>query len=114
MVEHTFHGSEYMLNGWPGGEPSPSYAHVAAGETQMFHDAIAADREAVAQGMIEAGMVMAGAPEDCTKVLDAFQEVGVDQVIVHMQMGGVPHDRIMESIELMGTEVLPRYHDDTR
>ena len=109
MVEHTFHGSEYMLNGWPGGEPSSSYAHVAAGETQIFHDAIAADREAVAQGMIEAGMVMAGTPEDCTKVLDAFQEVGVDQVIVHMQMGGAPHARIMESIELMGTEVLPRY-----
>jgi hypothetical protein len=35
----------------------------------------------------------------------------VDQVIVHMQMGGVPHKDIMKSIELMGTEVLPKLRD---
>ena len=52
---------------------------------------------------------MAGTPEDCAPVLDAFQEVGVDQVIIHMQMGDVPHERIMESLELIGTELIPKY-----
>ena len=52
---------------------------------------------------------MAGTPDDCAKVLDAFHEVGVDQVIIHMQMGNVPHERIMESIELIGTELIPKY-----
>jgi len=28
------------------------------------------------------------------------------QVIIHMQMGGMPHDRIMESIELIGKELI--------
>ena len=52
---------------------------------------------------------MAGTPGDCKPVLDAFHEAGVDQVIVHMQMGNVAHERIMESIELIGKELIPQY-----
>lgn len=59
--------------------------------------------------MLEGGFVMAGNPDDCARVLDAFDAAGVDQVIVHMQMGNVPHQRIMESIELIGKELIPRY-----
>ena len=108
-VEHTFHGSNYMLNGWPNDEPPPSYAHVTAGDTKMFQDAIAADPQAVADGLLESGFVMAGTPEDCLPVVEAFAQAGVDQLIVHMQMGNVPHQRIMESIELFGTEVISRF-----
>jgi alkanesulfonate monooxygenase SsuD/methylene tetrahydromethanopterin reductase-like flavin-dependent oxidoreductase (luciferase family) len=53
-------------------------------------------------------MVAAGTPDDLLEVLQRFKDVGVDQVIVHMQMGGVPHDAIMKTIELMGKEVLPK------
>lgn len=108
-VEHTLHGNICMLNGWPNDVAPPSYAHVTAGDTQMFYDAITADPQAVADSLLTEGFVMAGTPDDCRVVLDAFQEAGVDQVIIHMQMGNVPHERIMESIELMGTEVLPNY-----
>ena len=52
---------------------------------------------------------MAGTVDDCIPVIDAFQEAGVDQLIIHMQMGNMPHERIMESIETLGTEVLPKY-----
>jgi alkanesulfonate monooxygenase SsuD/methylene tetrahydromethanopterin reductase-like flavin-dependent oxidoreductase (luciferase family) len=75
----------------------------------MFYDAIEADPQAVADSLLEGGFVMAGTPDDCRPVLDAFQEAGVDQVIIHMQMGNVPHERIMESIELMGKELVPLY-----
>jgi hypothetical protein len=27
---------------------------------------------------------------------------------MHMQMGGVPHDDIMRSLQVIGTEVLPK------
>ena len=108
-VDHIYHGCVHMLQGWPDGTPPPSYAHVTSGDTQALYDGITADRQAVADGVMESGMVMAGTPEDCVPILDAFQEVGVDQVIIHMQMGNVPHERIMESIELIGTELIPRY-----
>ena len=45
--------------------------------------------------MLDAGIVVAGTPDDVLEVLRRFQGVGVDQVIIHMQMGGVPHDEIM-------------------
>jgi alkanesulfonate monooxygenase SsuD/methylene tetrahydromethanopterin reductase-like flavin-dependent oxidoreductase (luciferase family) len=110
MVEHTLHGATYMTSGWPDPENIPaSYAHVTSGDTQMFLEAIRADPDAVAKQMLDAGMVAAGTPSDCMEVLDRFRDVGVDQVIMHMQMGGVPHADIVASIEALGKEVLPRY-----
>jgi hypothetical protein len=53
-------------------------------------------------------MVAAGTPDDVLEVLSRFQGVGIDQVIMHMQMGGVPHDDIMRSIEVLGSDVLPK------
>jgi alkanesulfonate monooxygenase SsuD/methylene tetrahydromethanopterin reductase-like flavin-dependent oxidoreductase (luciferase family) len=73
-----------------------------------FKKAIEADPDGVAQGLLDSGMVAAGTPDDLLEVLQRFKDVGVDQVIVHMQMGGVPHDAIMKTIELMGKEVLPK------
>jgi alkanesulfonate monooxygenase SsuD/methylene tetrahydromethanopterin reductase-like flavin-dependent oxidoreductase (luciferase family) len=109
MVEHTLHGSTYMTQGWPDPDNVPaSYAHVMGGDTMMFHEAIKADPEGVARGMLEAGMVAAGTPDDVLEVLSRFQGVGVDQVIMHMQMGGVPHDDIMRSLAVLGTDVLPK------
>jgi alkanesulfonate monooxygenase SsuD/methylene tetrahydromethanopterin reductase-like flavin-dependent oxidoreductase (luciferase family) len=109
MVEHTRHGSHFMTTGWPDPENiPPSYAHVFQGDTMDFKKAIEADPDGVAQGLLDSGMVAAGTPDDLLEVLQRFKDVGVDQVIVHMQMGGVPHDAIMKTIELMGKEVLPK------
>ncbi len=109
VTEHTYHGCTHMLTGWPDDVAPPSYAHVQAGESKELHDAIAADAQAVADGLLAAGFIMAGTPEDCIPVVQAFADAGVDQLIVHMQMGGVPNDRIMESIEAFGTEVMPKF-----
>ena len=108
-VEHTLHGATYMTTGWPDeANLPPSYAHVGSGDTMMFRAAIEADPDGVARGMLDAGMVAAGTPDDVLEVLTRFQGVGVDQVIMHMQMGGVPHADIVRSLEVLGTEVLPK------
>jgi alkanesulfonate monooxygenase SsuD/methylene tetrahydromethanopterin reductase-like flavin-dependent oxidoreductase (luciferase family) len=109
VVEHTYHGCHHMLTGWPNDEATPSYAHVTTSDSKVLFDAITADAQAVADGLLSSGFIMAGTPDDCIPVIDAFQEAGVDQLIIHMQMGNVPHEHIMESIEVLGTEVLPRY-----
>jgi alkanesulfonate monooxygenase SsuD/methylene tetrahydromethanopterin reductase-like flavin-dependent oxidoreductase (luciferase family) len=106
-IEHTFHGNIAMTQGWPDGQLPPSYAHVA--EVGTMYEAIKADRQAMEDLWLREGFVMAGTPEDCAPVLDSFHEVGVDELIIHMQMGNVPHERIMESIELIGTELMPKY-----
>jgi alkanesulfonate monooxygenase SsuD/methylene tetrahydromethanopterin reductase-like flavin-dependent oxidoreductase (luciferase family) len=106
MIEHTMHGSTYMTSGWPEEGPPPSFAHI--GGVKKLLDAIRADPDAMAHGLLESGMVAAGTPDDCLEIFSRFKEVGVDQLIVHMQMGGVPHDDIMRSIRVLGTEVLPK------
>lgn len=110
MVEHTLHGSGWMIEGWPDPDNVPkSYAHVFQAGPFDLHQAIKADPDAVARDMLDAGLVCAGTPKDCIQVLERFQQVGVDQVIIHMQMGGVPHEDIVQTIETMGREVLPLF-----
>jgi alkanesulfonate monooxygenase SsuD/methylene tetrahydromethanopterin reductase-like flavin-dependent oxidoreductase (luciferase family) len=112
MVEHTWHGSQFMTTGWPDPDNIPaSFAHIGQGGTADFKEAIASDPDGVARGLLESGMVAAGTPEDVLEIFQRFKDVGVDQIIVHMQMGGVPHQEIMKTIELLGNEVLPNLRD---
>ncbi len=109
-VEHNRNGSRHMITGWPESGPTPSYAHVMAedGAKGTFAATTSAP-DVVAEGLLKSGFVMAGNADDCRPVLDSFRDVGVDQIIIHMQMGNVPHERIMESIEIIGKELIPEY-----
>ena len=57
--------------------------------------------------MIENGTYCIGSPETCTRIIEKYEAAGVDQLICFMQAGRVPHEKIMRSIELFGTEVAP-------
>lgn len=48
-----------------------------------------------------------GTPGAVERDLRAYEESGVDQVILVAQAGGYPHHKIMESLRLFGREVLP-------
>ena len=50
-----------------------------------------------------------GTPDDMRRHLDAFEAVGVDQVIFLQQAGRNRHDHICESIELFAKSVLPEF-----
>ena len=48
-----------------------------------------------------------GDPELVSRELLTYEESGVDQVILVAQAGGYPHEQIMSSLRLFGSEVLP-------
>jgi alkanesulfonate monooxygenase SsuD/methylene tetrahydromethanopterin reductase-like flavin-dependent oxidoreductase (luciferase family) len=107
VVEHTYRGN-LAMTGWPDPEHPPAeYAHTT--EVLQMRHAIEADREAFGKFFHEAGHIMAGTPEDCIKAVQPFADAGIDELIIHMQMGGVPHEAIMESIELFGRDVIPKF-----
>ena len=55
------------------------------------------------------GALLVGSPTDVTaKILHQHELLGHDRLLVQMSVGGLPHDRLMRSIELLGTEVAPR------
>ena len=61
--------------------------------------------------LIRDRMVVGGDPDTCSRVVEAWGQVGVDQLILMVQAGVTPHNDVMRAIELLGTKVLPRFRD---
>ena len=55
------------------------------------------------------GVIIAGNPESCIKTVQMYEDIGVDQVMMIMQTETISHDKVMESMELFGKEVIPAF-----
>lgn len=53
--------------------------------------------------------VVIGAPDQARDQVDRFRKAGVDELILVMQMGTVPHELVMESIRTVGEQVIPHF-----
>jgi alkanesulfonate monooxygenase SsuD/methylene tetrahydromethanopterin reductase-like flavin-dependent oxidoreductase (luciferase family) len=78
--------------------------------------ALAAEREQRLEAKVEregfGGLRGAvGTPEQVRDYFRRYEECGVDQVILTSQAGRNRHEHIMESLELLGREVLPEFRD---
>lgn len=52
-------------------------------------------------------MIVIGTPDECIKKLLRYESIGVDQILCYLNFGYLPHEAVMESIELLGTYVIP-------
>ena len=72
-----------------------------------------AARAAIAQldanTLADRGVIIAGNPESCRKIIQMYEDIGVDQCLCIMQTETIPHEKVMESIELFGKEVIPAF-----
>jgi alkanesulfonate monooxygenase SsuD/methylene tetrahydromethanopterin reductase-like flavin-dependent oxidoreductase (luciferase family) len=62
-----------------------------------------------ADTLCERGVIIAGDPESCIRGVQLYEDIGVDQVILIMQTETVPHERVLQSIEMFGKRVLPAF-----
>lgn len=60
---------------------------------------------------LKAGMGGIGTPEQLVDNFSAFEEAGVDQLILLQQSGNYRHEHICESLELFGAEVMPQFKE---
>ena len=103
----------YALKGmrytrWPKGQTPPrTYEYTLQGMWEGEKHMLAGGP----QSLIDSGGIMVGDPESCRKIVQRFQDVGVDQLIIHMQAGGLPHERILKSIQTFGKYVIPSFRD---
>lgn len=58
---------------------------------------------------LDSGAFVFGDPDTCIEGMKRYQEAGVDQVLCFMQMGRLPHSKVMDSIELFGKYVIPHF-----
>ena len=117
---------EELLEAW-GGIPDHLQADFGrwlrqsdeAHQTQAAEAGISLDagpgaaRAAIAQldagTLSDRGVIIAGNPESCIKTVKMYEDIGVDQCMLIMQTETIPHERVMESIELFGKEVIPAF-----
>jgi len=58
----------------------------------------------------ESGAVAIGTPERVRNVVQKYKDAGVDQLILMVQAGRIPHESCMQTIRLMGEEVIPHFN----
>jgi hypothetical protein len=56
----------------------------------------------------DADMIVVGDPDQCFEKMVKYHELGVDQLICYVQFGHLSHESVMRTIELLGTEIIPR------
>lgn len=56
----------------------------------------------------EADMIIVGDPDQCLTKMEKYADLGVDQLLCYVQFGYLPHSSVVRTIELLGTEVIPR------
>jgi alkanesulfonate monooxygenase SsuD/methylene tetrahydromethanopterin reductase-like flavin-dependent oxidoreductase (luciferase family) len=53
-------------------------------------------------------MIIIGTPEECLEKILRYESVGVDQLLCYVQFGDVPHEKVLRTLELLGTQVIPK------
>ena len=57
------------------------------------------------------GSLIVGSPQTCRDKIKAYADLGIDRLMTFQQVGALPHDSVMRSIELIG-ELIPEFDTD--
>jgi len=61
---------------------------------------------------IASGQRIVGDPDECAKAVQQYADVGCDQIIFGVLASTLPQDLALQSVELFGREVQPRFDKD--
>ena len=59
--------------------------------------------------LAETGACVLGTPDDCVEMCQRYVEAGVDLLLCLVNPYKISHESVMQTIELMGTEVIPKF-----
>ncbi len=59
--------------------------------------------------LVESGACVLGTPDQCVEACRKYEEAGVDLLLCLVNPYKIPHDKVMQTIELMGTKVIPAF-----
>ena len=86
----------------------PTYQYYATLAQMVEQRLEEGDGNRFEEGM-ETGALLVGSPERARKVVQNYVDAGVDQLIMMVQAGRVPHEKCMQTIKLFGEEVIPAF-----
>lgn len=53
--------------------------------------------------------MLIGIPEDVINRLKKYEDAGCDQIMMLMNFGGLPHEQVLRSMELVAEKVMPAF-----
>lgn len=83
-----------------------NYAY--AGDLKSVDDSGALDLMSL-EYLADSGACVLGTPEECLAACRRYEAAGVDLLLCLVNPLRIPHERVMQTIELMGKHVLPRF-----
>jgi alkanesulfonate monooxygenase SsuD/methylene tetrahydromethanopterin reductase-like flavin-dependent oxidoreductase (luciferase family) len=57
--------------------------------------------------LLDKHLIVTGSPEDCAATLGLYREAGMTHLLAIVNYGGLPHKRVLRSMERLATEVMP-------
>ena len=98
--------------------PLAAYARLAAQKaalpksplTSMLDRMMAGEpvsNEEVYETLTADAAVIIGDVATCRKKMQRYQDIGVDRLMCFQQLGHLPHEHIMKSIQLVGEHLIP-------
>jgi hypothetical protein len=54
-------------------------------------------------------MIIVGDPAHCIERLKIYSESGIDLILCLMQLYTIPHEQVLQSIRLFGSQVIPYF-----
>ena len=57
----------------------------------------------------DAGAGVVGDPDECIETCKRYEDAGCDLLLCLVNPYNIPHDNVMQSIELMGKHVIPEF-----
>jgi alkanesulfonate monooxygenase SsuD/methylene tetrahydromethanopterin reductase-like flavin-dependent oxidoreductase (luciferase family) len=57
--------------------------------------------------------LLIGTPDDVIRMLKKYEEVGCDRIMMLMNFGGLTHEKVVASMELVAREVVPAFRSKT-
>jgi alkanesulfonate monooxygenase SsuD/methylene tetrahydromethanopterin reductase-like flavin-dependent oxidoreductase (luciferase family) len=84
---------------------APNDAQIAIGRI-LQGEAVPDDKLFAA--LYAQGSLIVGSPRTCREKIQAYADLGIDRLMAFQQVGGLPHDSVMRSIQLVG-ELIPEF-----
>jgi hypothetical protein len=109
FVWYVRHGAALIgsVAEWLEGTDLQSYSYTAA---PLEHERSGALDHLTFDFLYDTGSAVIGDPEVCIATAKRYEGAGCDLLLCLVNPLKIPHDKVMQSIDLLGKEVLPAFH----
>ena len=90
-------------------ETTEEAIRIAKPHLDLYLDTRMYGKDAKYEDLRDREQVLIGSPADVIETLKKYQEAGCDHVMMLMNFGGLPHEKIVKSLELIAKEVMPAF-----